>query len=561
MTLNYGTTTPQGPIAGAARKPGYAGTLAAACGAVFVAQVANALPASLLGLFQQDLDTHGSQLTWITAAFMIAVVCFEFTFGILGDLFGRRKLVAAGTALVATGSTVAALAPTVQVLWIGTALNGLGAGAMFPGSLTAITAVTRSMRERAHAVALWSGFLSAGAAVSPLLGGMFAKVGSWRGSFWVLVALAVASMVVTLALATESKAPEGRKFDVSGQITFAAGLILVLYGAVEGPESGWTSVPVMLALTLGICFLAGFVVVELGADSPIFDLKLFRNRAFTVSSVVAVIGMLAFLGACFAMSMWMGPVQHQDPMRVAILFLLLQGPAFLLVPAVSRLLHRVAASWLLTSGFALMAIGSLLFTRLDVTDPGLAPFVAPALLIGIGFALTVSSVTAVALNSVPPHLAGMASATTNMLRDLGFALGPVVVGAVALSNAATAFAANLAGTDLPRDQLAAARGIAEAGGPIAVNSLPPGTPGSAAHGLALEALGSGFSTAFLICGIAAALAALLTAVGMIGVRPHHSLAPSAAEPSPTERGVVPQPAAEERAATGSPSHPASPPQS
>ncbi|MER6633326.1 MFS transporter [Streptomyces sp. NPDC000987] len=522
MTLNNGTPTSQGPTAGAARTPGYAGTLAAACSAVFVAQVANALPASLNGLFQEDLHTHGSQLTWITAAFMIAVVCFEFTFGVLGDLFGRRRLVVAGTLLVAAGSSVAALAPTVQVLWIGAALNGLGAGAMFPGSLTAITAVTRTMRARAHSVAVWSGFLSAGAAVSPLLGGMFAKIGSWRGSFWVLVGLALVSTVLTLVLATESKAPEGRKLDVPGQIAFAIGLTLVLFGAVEGPESGWTTLPVLLAFAIGICFLAGFVVVELGAESPIFDLKLFRNRAFTVSSVVAVIGMLAFLGACFATSMWLGPVQHQDPIRVAVPFLLLQGPAFLLIPLVSRLLHRVAPSWLLTSGFVLMAIGSLLCARLDVTDPDLGAFVAPALLIGIGFALTVSSVTAVALNSVPLNLAGMASATTNMLRDLGFALGPVVVGAVALSNAGSAFASKLPDAHLPPAQEAAARQIAEAGGPIAVNSLPPGVPGSAAHGVALEALGSGFSTAYLVCGVAAAIAALLTAFGMIGTHKHRS---------------------------------------
>ncbi|MGV9845465.1 MFS transporter [Streptomyces fungicidicus] len=543
MTLNDGTTTSHGPTAGAARTPGYAGTLAAACGAVFVAQVANALPASLNGLLQQDLNTHGSQLTWITAAFMIAVVCFEFTFGVLGDLFGRRRLVVAGTALVAAGSAVAAVAPSVQVLWIGAALNGLGAGAMFPGSLTAISAVTRGMRERAHAVAVWSGFLSAGAAVSPLLGGMFAKVGSWRGSFWVLVGLALASMVLTLVLATESKAPEGRRLDVPGQITFAIGLILVLYGAVEGPESGWTTLPVMLAFGVGACFLAAFVLVELGAESPIFDLKLFRNRAFTVSSVVAVIGMLAFLGACFATSMWLGPVQHQDPIRVAVPFLLLQGPAFLLIPVVSRLLHRVAATWLLTSGFVLMAIGCLLFARMDVTDTGLGGFVAPSLLIGVGFALTVSSVTAVALNSVPRHLAGMASATTNMLRDLGFALGPVVVTAVALSGAGSAFTAKLAGADLTAGQLAAAREIASAGGPIAVNSLPPGAPGSAAHGVALEALGSGFGTAYLVCAVAAAVAAALTAFGMIGLgRSHAGDEGSGAAPSAAD-GRAPDPAA------------------
>ncbi|MCX4794354.1 MFS transporter [Streptomyces sp. NBC_01242] len=543
MTLNNGTTTSHGPTAGAARKPGYAGTLAATCCAVFVAQVANALPASLLGLFQADLNTHGSQLTWITAAFMIAVVCFEFTFGVLGDLFGRKKLITVGAALVAVGSTVAAVAPNVQVLWVGATLNGLGAGALFPGSLTMLASVTRNARERAHAVALWSGFLSAGAAVSPFLGGAFAKIGSWRGSFWVLVVIAAVSVVITLVLTSESRSPEGRKLDIPGQITFAIGLILVLYAAVEGPESGWTTLPVILSFGVGLCFLIGFVVVELGAKSPIFDLTLFRNRAFTVASVVAVVGMLAFLGACFATAMWLGPVQHQDPLRVAVPFLLLQGPAFVLIPIVSRLLHRVAPTWLLTSGFVLMAVGCLLCTRLDVTDPALTALVGPALLIGVGFALCVSSVTAVALDSVPPQLAGMASATTNMLRDLGFALGPVVVTAVALSNAATEFTSKLNDADLPADHLGAARGIAAEGGPIAVNSLPPGAPGSAAHDLALDALGSGFSNAFLICGIAAALAAVLTAVGMFGVRPHRSPAQSPAEPSTTEQGGAPEPVA------------------
>src|SRR6478609_4914354 len=99
-----------------------AGTLAAACVAVLVAQIANALPASLNGLFQTDLHTTGSQLTWITAAFMIAVAAFELTFGVLGDLFGRRRLQALGAVALIIGSVVSALAPTVQVLWIGAAL-------------------------------------------------------------------------------------------------------------------------------------------------------------------------------------------------------------------------------------------------------------------------------------------------------------------------------------------------------------------------------------------------------------------------------------------------------
>src|SRR5690348_8806613 len=121
-----------------------AGTLAAACTAVLVAQVANALPASLNGLFQEDLQTTGSQLTWITASFMISVVVFELTFGALGDLYGRRRLQVYGAAVLVVGSVVSAVAPVVQVLWIGAALNGLGAGAMFPASLALVAAVTHT---------------------------------------------------------------------------------------------------------------------------------------------------------------------------------------------------------------------------------------------------------------------------------------------------------------------------------------------------------------------------------------------------------------------------------
>jgi MFS family permease len=180
MSINNQAAPAVSPAAGGARK-GYAGTLAAACFAVLVAQVANARPASLNGLFQQDLHTQGTQLTWITAAFMIVVVVFEFTFGVLGDLYGRKELVAAGALLVAAGSLVFAVSPNVQVVWIGAAVNGLGAGAMFPGSLALVATATHTAAARARAVAIWAGFLAAGATVSPLIGGMFASAGSWRG--------------------------------------------------------------------------------------------------------------------------------------------------------------------------------------------------------------------------------------------------------------------------------------------------------------------------------------------------------------------------------------------
>ncbi|GAB3791288.1 hypothetical protein GCM10027601_36210 [Nocardioides ungokensis] len=119
---------------------------------------------------------------------------------------------------------------------------------------------------------------------------------------------------------------------------------------------------------------------------------------------------------------------------------------------------------------------------------------------------------------MPLHLAGMASATTNMLRDLGFALGPVLVGAVALSRAGDEFMKALPGAGLPPQETGPAMGIGQQAGPIAVNSLPPGAPGSGAHAVAVDALGSGFTLALAVCGVAALAAAAVTAVGMFRVR-------------------------------------------
>jgi MFS family permease len=531
MTLNNPTAPVVSPTAGGARAAGYAGSLAAACVAVLVAQVANALPASLNGLFQQDLHTQGSQLTWITAAFMVTVVVFEFSFGVAGDLFGRKKLVAIGALLVVLGAIVFAVAPNVQVVWVGAALNGLGAGAMFPGSLAMVATMSHTPAARARVIALWTGFLSAGAAISPLIGGVFANVGSWRGSFWVLAGFAVVSLLVTLLFAAESAAPEGRGLDVPGQLTFAIGLIAVLYAAVQGPNDGWSHLNIVLGFVIGFVFLAAFVLIERRAAAPILNLALFKNRAFAVTNAVAVISMFTFLGACFTTSMWLGPVQHQSALRVGVLFLLLQGPTFVLIPVVSVLLRKVAPQWLLTAGILLMSIGALLCTRLSVTDTSLTPFVLPDALIGVGFALAVSSFTAVALNTVPLHLAGMASATTNMFRDLGFALGPVIAGAVALSHAGSDFIPSLLRSGLPAAQLGPAIGIGKAAGPIAINSLPPGAPGSAAHLVAEHALGSGFGVAFAVCGVAGLVAAVLTMLGMIGTRSAAPAPESLADPA------------------------------
>ncbi|GAB2459532.1 MFS transporter [Nocardioides hungaricus] len=489
----------------------------AACVAVFIAQIANATPAPLNGLFQADLQTSGTQLTWITAVFQLGVLVFEFTFGVLGDMFGRRRLVIAGALTLVVGSVVSALAPSVEVLWVGAAINGLGAGAIYPGTLALVAAVSHTPEARARSIALWSGCIGGASVVGPAFGAMFAQAGDWRAPFWVLGGLAVVAAVVTKLMAQESSAPEGRGLDAKGQVTFAAGMLLVMFGAIQGAEAGWSKPEIVWSFVVGGALLLAFVTVEARAKTPILDLGLFKNRAFAVTSLVTVTGMLGFVCAVFSTALWIANVQQQDPMKVVLVQVFVAGPAFVLIPLISRVLRIANPMIMLAGGYTLMGIGALLYLRLDPFDVSMAHFIAPALLLGLGFGAAQASFTAVAINAVPLHLAGMASATTNMLRDLGFVLGTVVASAVALSRAGGDTIAGLRplAAELPADEAAQLMGLASEGGPLAVVAVLPA--GSPAHDVAVAALGNGFHVAWLVAGVVCLASAAITVIGLRGV--------------------------------------------
>jgi hypothetical protein len=194
-----------------------------------------------------------------------------------------------------------------------------------------------------------------------------------------------------------------------------------------------------------------------------------------------------------------------------------------------------------------MAAGDLWLAAVPATNLSLGPVIAPFILVGCGFALAVSSVTAVAVNTAPGHLAGMASATTNMLRDFGFTLGPAIVGAVALSQAAAQIASRLAGSAALRGALAgfdaapahvpaAQRPAAEAAvhavasGPLGANAVPATVPGPGGKPIpfnplkdvAFHALSHAYSVGYVVCGLAALVAAALALLAVRG-RAHETL--------------------------------------
>jgi MFS family permease len=503
--LANSTSTPEASSRRLAR-----GTLAVGCLAVFLAQFAVAISTTLTGLFQADLHATGSQITWILDASLLPVAVLELTFGVLGDLFGRKRLLTGGALVLAAGEAIS-VSGGLHLLWAGQAVAGVGAAAIFPSSLAMIAAVTHTIRQRAMAIAIWAAALSSGAFAATLVGGLSGAHGSWRTAF-VVVAIAGVIAAALSQTARESGAPGNRSLDIGGQITIAVGMVALLFAVIQGPADGWGSAPVIAGFATAAVFLALFGFAETRSRSPLLHLNLFRNRSFTIAAAAATIGMLSFLGACYAITIRLGAVQHQSTLRIAAAFLTVNAWPVVLIPVTAALLARIPARWLLSVSFLMMACGDLLVARIPITDTALPSLILPLALIGIGFAFAVSSITATAVNTVPVHLAGMASGATTQLRHFGFTLGPAIIGAVALSRAGAAFSSALGASSLPPALKAAVGHIEAADGPLAVNSLPPRTPLGKAAPLALQALGHGYSIGFVVCACAAGVSCLLAAV-------------------------------------------------
>ena len=501
--------------------------------AVLVAQMGLAIPAVLNGLFQEDLHTTSSQLTWISDAFLVPVALLELTFGVLGDLFGRKRLLIGGSALMVIGEVISVLTPaagasnhaSIAVLWTGQALTGVGAAVLFPTSLAMVAAGTHTVQDRARGIAFWAAALSTGAFLSPLLGGLVTKLswGSdpeavWRWAFVLVAVLALVGTAIAFT-AQNSSAPEGRSLDWPGQVTIAVSLFALLFAVIQGATSGWSNGLVVGGWIVAAVFFVLFLLAERRAAAPLLRLDLFRSRAFSVNSIVTLVGMFAFLGTAYASSIRLSAIQGFSPLKSAIAFVLLQGFALVLMPLTAKVIHSYNPRWALGAGFLLIAVGDLWIATHSARDLAIGPIIAPLVLIGIGFAFALSGVTAVAVNTVPNHLAGMASGTTSQLRDFGFTLGPAVIGAIALSHAASEIAGKLHSSPALQDAMAAFGSSAPPEAVGAVNSGPLGAnavPGNPLKDVAFTALDHAYSIGYVVCGIAALAAAVLAAAALGG---------------------------------------------
>jgi EmrB/QacA subfamily drug resistance transporter len=362
----------------------------------------------------KEFSLDAVALGWVPTAYMLAAAMFLVPFGRIADIVGRKKIFAAGVAVFALGSSLAALAPSGLVFIASRAVQGIG-GAMIFGTGVAILTSVFPPGERGKAIGLNTAAVYVGLSSGPVLGGFLTAGLGWRSIFWTTVPVAAAAFVVTLwKLEGEWAEAKGEGFDWPGAAAFGAGLITMMYGFSRLPSS------LGLLLTVsGVAVLGAFVLIENRVRAPVLDLKLFRhNRIFAFSNLAALINYSATSAVSFLVSLYLQYIKGLPPQKAGLV--LIAQPVVMAVcsPFAGKLSDKVEPRLIASLGMGFTSLGLFLFAFLG--EGTTYPFIVGGLLcLGLGFGLFSSPNTNAIMGAVERRHYGIASASVGTMRLSG----------------------------------------------------------------------------------------------------------------------------------------------
>ena len=390
-------------------------TLTVVSVALFMVTLDNLVVTNALVSIREDLGASLEELEWTVNAYTLSFAVFLLTGAALGDRLGRRRVFAAGIGIFTLSSAAAALAPGTEALIAARALQGLGAAAITPLSLTLLSDAFAA-EKRGLALGVWSGVSGLGVALGPVVGGAVVEGFSWQWIFWLNVPIGLALAPMATSLLRESRGPNAI-LDLPGVTLASLGLLGV-------------STTVVASLAAGAVLLAAFALWESRTSTPMLPLRFFRDRGFAATNGVSLAMFFGAFGAIFLLAQFFQVAQGYSPLEAGIRTLPWTAMPIFVAPVAGILSDRIGSRPRMAARVARQA-GALGWLAL-ITTPDMAyGLLVPAFVMaGTGMALVFAPAANAVLSSVRPEEAGQASGANNTIREIGGVLGVAVLSTV-----------------------------------------------------------------------------------------------------------------------------------
>ncbi|RDI35287.1 MFS transporter [Lentzea flaviverrucosa] len=387
-----------------------------------------ALPSAQAELGMGDAARH-----WVVAAYTLTFGGFLLIGGRLADVVGRKRIFVIGVVGFALTSLIGGLAAGPWMLPAARAAQGVFAALMAPAGLALLATAFTEPKERAKAFGVFGAAVGSGMAVGMVLGGVLTELGSWRWCLLINLPLAAVILVPALRLLDDSRGSAEPGYDLPGAVTVVLGLGSLIYGIGEAEKTGWGDLATLAFVVVGLLLLAAFLVIEKRSKRPMMPLRIVSDRVRGAGYVIVFCAGAALLAFYLLLAYYLQSVREFSPLVTGLLFVPSGLGIFLGSLAAGRLLPRTTPRVVLVIGLALGAAGLAAFGALEPSS-GIWSLIVPAQFIGgLGIGAALTTVTKATLDGVPGQDAGVASALTNAMRQVGGAAGVATLNSVAIA--------------------------------------------------------------------------------------------------------------------------------
>lgn len=375
---------------------------------------------------EHGLGATQGQLEWAINSYTLVFAGLLFSFGVLGDRFGRKRFLLIGLALFGLASLLSAYSQTPGQLIGARALMGIGGAAIMPVTLSIISNVF-DPRERGRAIGVWAGSVGLAVAIGPIVGGALLEHFWWGSVFLINVPIIIVGLVLVSVIVPESRDPRPGRIDVVGVLLSVLGLVALTYGIIDGGEHGFGRPLVWVSIVGGLAILTAFVFYERRLTNPSMDVRLFKVPRF--ATPVAVIGIVFFasMGVFFFSSFYLQLVRGYEPLQTGLLFLPFAIAQLVFAPRSAAMVKRFGAKAVAVTGLGLVTLSLVAFIFVTETTP-IWFLLLTFFIQGAGMANIMPPATESIMSALPREKAGVGSAVSNTIRQVATALGIAVLG-------------------------------------------------------------------------------------------------------------------------------------